>query len=85
MFCDQTNLTAPTGECAAGYYCTTGVNTATPSGSNTGTGNICTTGHYCEARTILPQECEAGTYQVELYNIIIHSYVHGLQIVFVGE
>ena len=63
MYCDRSNLTAPAGDCAPGYYCTTGVDTATPSGGNTGDGDICPTGHYCPGATVNPIGCEAGSYQ----------------------
>ncbi|XP_023933458.1 uncharacterized protein LOC106181652, partial [Lingula anatina] len=63
QYCDITNLTAPAGDCAPGYYCTSGVDTPTPAGGHTGTGGICPAGHYCPGGTDLPIGCSNGTYQ----------------------
>ena len=53
-----------TGNCSAGYFCTIGVDMATPSTSinNTGTGEECYMGHYCPEGSNLPIPCAAGTY-----------------------
>lgn len=64
MFCDLTNLTAPSGACNPGFYCTVGVDTPTPSGSHLGEGGICPEGHFCPGETTLPEGCLAGFYQV---------------------
>jgi hypothetical protein len=64
QYCDASNLTAPAGNCDPGYYCTRGVDTATPSGGHTGTGGVCPVGHYCLEATTNPEPCEAGSYQV---------------------
>lgn len=64
QYCDASNLTAPTGDCTPGYYCTRGVDTATPSGAHTGQGAICPPGHYCPGGTADPIGCEPGFYQV---------------------
>ena len=46
-----------------GYYCTSGVDTDTPSGSgHTGIGGQCYKGHECPIGTALPQPCKAGYY-----------------------
>ena len=64
-YCDVTNLTAPVGDCSAGYYCTIGVNVVAPDGtSNTGTGAPCPKGSYCPLGSVHPVGCAAGTYQV---------------------
>jgi hypothetical protein len=63
-YCDRTNLTAPSGQCDVGHYCAYGVDMATPSGANTGSGDICPIGHYCPIGTTLPLGCDPGTYQV---------------------
>ena len=63
-YCDRSNLTSPTEDCAPGYYCSRAVDTATPSGNNTGVGAICPEGHYCPGGTDYPIGCSAGTYQV---------------------
>ena len=64
-YCDVSNLTAPVADCDAGYYCTLGVNLATPDGvNNTGTGAPCPRGYKCPTGSVLPVGCPAGTYQV---------------------
>ena len=46
-----------------GYYCTSGVDTDTPSGyGHTGIGGQCYKGHECPIGTALPQPCKAGYY-----------------------
>lgn len=52
------------GECQAGYYCESGVDTATPtdSGVHKGTGGECPTGSYCPMGSTVPTPCAAGTY-----------------------
>ena len=69
MYCDRSNLTAPVADCDPGYYCTWGSDTPTPNGvDNTGEGGICPTGHKCPGATVLPEGCDAGTYQVRRLN-----------------
>lgn len=58
--CDVPGLTAPTGMCDAGYYCTGGAILQNPSGLVYG--DICPVGHYCPSGTSLPEPCPAGTY-----------------------
>ena len=45
-YCETPGLVLPTGDCAAGYYCTLGASTSTPTDGLTG--NVCPLGHYCE-------------------------------------
>jgi hypothetical protein len=46
--------------CDAGYFCTSGSNSKTPSmGSNADT---CTIGNYCPNGTTTPQQCPPGSY-----------------------
>ena len=53
----------PTGNCSAGYYCTSGVDMAQPDGStNIGTGGKCGQGFYCPAGSSTMIACPAGTY-----------------------
>ena len=47
----------------SGYYCTIGVNVATPNISFTGDGGICPVAHFCIAESVSPDACTAGTYQ----------------------
>lgn len=66
QYCDASNLTAPSGDCAPGYYCTRAVDTATPSGAHTGEGDICPAGHFCPGANADPIGCPPGYYQVHL-------------------
>jgi hypothetical protein len=61
MFCSQTALTAPNGNCTAGYFC--------PQGSMNQFGmtaiassNICPIGYYCPPSSNTPLPCTPGTY-----------------------
>ena len=45
-----------------GYYCTSGVNTATPNTNFTGTGGVCPIGNRCPVGSVNPDPCPAGTY-----------------------
>ena len=40
-----------------------GVDTATPSGGQTGDGGVCPVGHYCPVGTAEPLACEPGSYR----------------------
>ena len=60
-YCGSVNLTAVSGPCNAGYFCQSGVDTATPPGT-VGTGGICPVGHYCEQGTVNPTPCPMGTF-----------------------
>lgn len=64
FYCDRTNLTAPSGPCSHGFYCSFGVDTPTPSSGYTGVGGICPAGYKCPAQSTIPTGCEPGTYQV---------------------
>jgi len=58
MFCVAgTGLTAPVGECTAGYYCPGGQESETPLGLE------CWAGHFCEVGSATPVFCPNGTYQ----------------------
>ena len=52
--------TEPTDECAAGYYCTQGAYSATPTDGVTG--DICPAGGFCPRGSITEQDCPIGTY-----------------------
>ncbi|GBG24881.1 Sushi, von Willebrand factor type A, EGF and pentraxin domain-containing protein 1 [Hondaea fermentalgiana] len=56
-YCGERGLTAPSGPCAAGYYCngTSSVSSQTPD-------LICPTGFRCPAGTSHPIRCDEGTY-----------------------
>ena len=67
------NLTAPSGLCAAGYYCNSGAIHDHPTMLNSdqcpnGTvhpiiGDLCPIGHYCPEGTVQPIGCPPGSYQ----------------------
>lgn len=59
-YCDRSGLDLPTGKCSAGYYCTQGSNSSTPSQGLDA--DICPQGFYCPEGTAMPQSCPLGTY-----------------------
>ncbi len=59
-FCETNGLTEVTGDCLAGYYCTTGAILRNPVDQTYG--DLCTAGHYCEEGSPWPQPCPLGTY-----------------------
>ncbi|CAH1797039.1 unnamed protein product, partial [Owenia fusiformis] len=61
-YCLTPGLSAVSGNCTQGYYCTSGVDLATPTGGHTGIGDICPTGYYCPGGTTEPIPCAPGTY-----------------------
>ncbi|OAF70026.1 hypothetical protein A3Q56_02216, partial [Intoshia linei] len=66
-YCATAGLTTVTGDCNAGFYCTTGVNVPNPDfKSNMGIGGPCTLGHYCPKTSSVPTKCIAGTYNDEV-------------------
>ena len=60
QFCQFDGLSAPSGPCTAGYYCSGRASSPTPSGDDTG--NICPAGYYCEEGASVPVSCAPGTY-----------------------
>lgn len=60
-YCSSAGLTAVSGTCTAGYYCTLQSTTATPS-SATSTGGPCTVGHYCPAGATVEIPCPPKKY-----------------------
>lgn len=63
-FCGTPGASQPDGQCLAGYYCETGVDTATPtdSGAHKGIGGQCPLGSYCPKGSTTPTPCAAGSY-----------------------
>ena len=59
-YCDSENITAPTGQCFAGYYCV--LKSSSPSPSLSATGGPCPQGSYCEVGWSSPTPCPKGTY-----------------------
>lgn len=59
-YCQTEGLSAPTGSCLAGYYCTLQAIVQNPTDDTTG--NICPPGFYCETGSSTPTPCSPGTY-----------------------
>ena len=55
-WCGAAGLGAPSGACAAGYYCGRGVATATPAAT------VCPAGSFCANGSVVPTACEPGSY-----------------------
>lgn len=62
FYCELLNSTSVTGPCDAGYYCTSGISTPTPSSGGIGDGDICPPGHYCPEQSTAAQGCPLGTF-----------------------
>ena len=63
--CSATGLTAPSGQCPAGYWCLLGAPADTPvcsSGVCASMYGLCPIGYYCPAGSSLPIPCASGTY-----------------------
>jgi hypothetical protein len=60
-YCNVTGLSAPTGLCAAGYYCALGSVTPTPLGVYPAN-SPCPAGSYCPAGALAPSWCDPGSY-----------------------
>nr|XP_054760934.1 uncharacterized protein LOC129267226 [Lytechinus pictus] len=60
MYCDRESLTAPYGECEAGYYCISGASSPTPTDGVTG--DICPVGTYCPTGSNKTYDCPPSTY-----------------------
>ena len=63
-YCNGTGLTAPSGPCSPGYYCSASATTQVPNDGGV-TGDPCTIGHYCPEGTAVPVPCAHGTYMNE--------------------
>jgi len=63
-YCATTGLTAPTGNCAAGYYCLESSPVSNPSARDAAWGrwDKCPFGSYCPEGTATPYPCPRGTY-----------------------
>ena len=59
-YCASDGLSAETGVCSAGYYCTG--NATQPNPTDGVTGDICPAGYYCTAGSQSPAPCPDGTY-----------------------
>ncbi|OAF70389.1 hypothetical protein A3Q56_01861 [Intoshia linei] len=70
-YCQIRGQSAITGDCKAGFYCTSKAESADPTKNLINAvngkkivnyGDICTAGHYCPTATSTPIECPTGTY-----------------------
>jgi hypothetical protein len=59
-FCSEPGLTAPSGNCEAGFYCLSKQTSRFP--VNNAQGGACPKGHFCLQGTPAPVPCEPGTY-----------------------
>ena len=60
-YCSQMGLSAVSGLCAAGFYCTSRALAANPNYGSSYSGP-CPMGHYCTAGTAVPLGCASGSY-----------------------
>ena len=58
LFCEGEGLSSPTENCSAGWYCSGGAESATP----TTNGALCPVGSYCPEGSSLPNLCDPGMY-----------------------
>ena len=67
-YCASVGLAAPTGKCAAGFYCLRGVASRAPrigtyeEGGIARGGDVCPKGTFCVNGTVVPEQCAAGSY-----------------------
>lgn len=61
QFCSEWGLTAPNGNCSAGFYCPKGQNSSQPEEFR------CTPGHYCPPASKAELPCTSGSFQNEFY------------------
>lgn len=59
-YCETTGLSDVTGQCDAGYYCTSGSNTKTPPNTSETKFNICRAGNYCPTGSPYQIPCDPG-------------------------
>lgn len=59
-YCLVDGLTAPSGNCSAGHYCTLGAIAPNPTGQSYG--DVCLAGHYCPEGSAVSAPCPAGTF-----------------------
>lgn len=60
MYCATAELSAPSGPCEAGFYCTGG--SVLPNPTDGAVGNICPQGHFCPAGSSSPSPCPRGRF-----------------------
>ena len=72
MYCATDGLTAVTGPCYAGYYCSN--SSYLPNPVDMSFGDFCPAGYVCPLGTASPQPCPAGTIQpnVAMSDPVLH-------------
>lgn len=65
-YCELHDLSAVTGPCDAGYYCTSAASVSAP--TDQVTGDICPAGSYCPIGTGSPFLCPPGTFSSQTGN-----------------
>ncbi|GIQ87851.1 hypothetical protein KIPB_009982, partial [Kipferlia bialata] len=71
--CTVTGLDTPDVDCQAGYYCTSGAETMTPTDGVTG--DVCPAGNYCPAGSSAPTVCPVGTWSPDTGNTKLEDCV----------
>lgn len=88
-YCGTPGAAAVDGECAGGYYCEYGVDTATPSNnvSHLGAGGECPPGFYCPKGSTQPIPCPPGSYTTTASKfcfILVQNFIKSLWIYICG-
>ena len=79
MYCAEPALTAPSGECYAGFYCLQGA--VSPNNPvEDATGGPCPVGHYCPNGTSYPLGCKAGSYSPTTGKENLLRSINGLEL-----
>ena len=60
-YCNRSGLASPEGLCTQGFYCPAGQTVPNPNSYP------CPYGYYCVEGSSMPQLCDSGTYQDEMY------------------
>ncbi|KAM9299008.1 uncharacterized protein PAF06_016002 [Gastrophryne carolinensis] len=62
-YCQEAGLASPSGDCAAGYFCSGGATLQEP--TDAVQGNICPPGTFCSNGSHHPQPCPSGTFSAD--------------------
>jgi len=68
QYCGAQGLSAPSGDCAAGFYCRVGATTDKPPVG--ATGGPCEPGYYCPVKSADHIACPSGTYSTTAQNVL---------------
>ncbi|XP_028320851.1 uncharacterized protein LOC114474630 [Gouania willdenowi] len=75
-YCDSEGLSAPSGKCWRGFYCSGGADRPDPP-LRSSHGGPCPKGHYCAEGSVAPQRCPMGTISVEERQASCNACPHG--------